>query len=64
MFYSPSLLDSLIRDRQRTVARDLRSARRFRLRHRIAKAFFAVAFVVRALGTLLDEEPAPENAIA
>lgn len=64
MFYSPPLLDMLVRDRQRTVAHDVAAARRFRLRHRIAAVVLAIAAAVRALGTALDEEPAPENAIA
>ena len=64
MFYSPPLLDLLVRDRQRTVAREIASARRFRLRRSLAGAFFAVARAVAWFGTVLDEEPAPENAIA
>jgi hypothetical protein len=56
--YSPALLAVLVLERQRAVARDYTSARRFRLRRSIAAAFYGLAAAVAALGAALDEEPA------
>jgi len=68
VFFSPELLALLVRDRQRTVAREIVSARRFRLRRALASGIYAVAHVIAALGALLDDErtaePAGETAAA
>jgi hypothetical protein len=56
--YSPALLAVLVLDRQRAVARDFASARRFRLRRSVAAAVYALASAFAALGAVLDEEPA------
>ncbi len=55
--YSQQVLAVLVDDRQHAVARDLASARRFRLRRRVAVAFYALAGALDAFGAVLDEEP-------
>ena len=63
MFNSPTLLAQLIADRQRTVARELASARRFRLRRALANAAYGVSRLIAAFAVLLDDERAPETAV-
>jgi hypothetical protein len=52
------LLAVLVLERQRAVARDYASARRFRLRGTVAAAVYALASAFAALGAALDEEAA------
>jgi hypothetical protein len=63
VFFSPELLALLVRERQRTVAREIASARRFRLRRALAAGVYAVAHVIAALGARLDDEPNAETAV-
>jgi hypothetical protein len=63
VFNSPTLLALLIQDRQRTVARELASARRFRLRRALANAAYAVAGLVEAFGSFLDDDRSAEAGV-
>jgi len=58
VYYSAALLAVLVLERQRAVARDYASARRFRLRRAVAAVVYALASAFAALGAALDEEPA------
>ncbi len=55
--HSQQVLAVLVDDRHQAIARDFRYARRFRLRRRVAGAFYALAGAVEACGAILDDEP-------
>ena len=63
MFNSPDLLALLIQERQRTVRRELRVTRRWRLRRALATLAYAFAHVVAQLAASVDDERAPESAV-
>ena len=53
---SPDVLAVLVNDRRRAVLADYAGARRFRLRHRLARVVLAFALVAEALSGILDDE--------
>jgi hypothetical protein len=55
--YAQHVLAVLVEDRHRAVARDLASARRFRLRRHLAAAFYSLAGAIDACGAAFDDEP-------
>ncbi len=57
MLYTQQVLAVLVRDRQRTVARDRASYRPVRLRRRAAGVVYAFAKAVTVFAVVLDDEP-------
>ncbi|HEY4440419.1 MAG TPA: hypothetical protein VGN14_08160 [Candidatus Elarobacter sp.] len=63
MFNSPSLISLLVEERQRTVRRELRAARRWRLRRALATIAYAIAHLVADVAAYLDEERSQETVV-
>jgi UTP:GlnB (protein PII) uridylyltransferase len=55
VFYTPQVLNVLVCDRQRSIARDLAFARQLRLRRRLAALVYALGAGLTTLGAVLDE---------
>jgi hypothetical protein len=53
--YSQQVLVALVDDRHHAIACDFAFSRRFRLRRRVAAAFYALAGAVEACAAVLDE---------
>jgi hypothetical protein len=60
--YTQQVLAVLVGDRHRAIARDFAGARRFRLRRRVAAAFYALAGALGAFGAVLDDTPSRARA--
>lgn len=56
MLSTPAVLAVLVEDRRRVVMRDFAYARRFRIRRRVASAFYALAAAFAACGVVIDDE--------
>lgn len=57
MSHTQQVLLVLARDRQHDLTRAAAASRRFRLRHRIARLVYRLAFACAGLGAMLDDDP-------